>query len=31
MIDHFDLLSGQTAVFEYNLETMPFDFGSLQT
>lgn len=31
MIDHFDLLAGQTAVFEYNLETMPFDFGSLQT
>lgn len=31
MIDHFDLLAGQKATFEYNLETLPFDYWFIQT
>jgi hypothetical protein len=31
MIDHFDLQAGETATFEYNLETLPFNYGYIQT
>lgn len=31
MVDHFDLKSWETAVLEYNLETLAFDFWYIQT